>query len=103
MVCCTTVETGSVKIVERCGRFSGILTPGLSFMVPCFDVPTNPLSMRLQQIEVACETKTKDNVFTHMKVRAARESPTPIPPPPTPPPLILPPARRTGLHPVPDC
>jgi regulator of protease activity HflC (stomatin/prohibitin superfamily) len=68
MVCCTTVETGSVKIVERCGRFSGILTPGLSFLIPCFDVPTNPLSMRLQQIEVACETKTKDNVFTHMKV-----------------------------------
>merc|ERR550514_750784 len=24
--------------------------------------------MRLQQIEVSCETKTKDNVFTHMKV-----------------------------------
>jgi len=68
MVCCTTVETGSVKIMERCGRFNGIMTPGLNFMVPCIDIPTNPLSMRLQQIEVACETKTKDNVFTQMKV-----------------------------------
>jgi len=66
--CCTTVETGTVKIVERCGKFSTILNPGLSIIVPCIDVPTNPISMRLQQIEVSCETKTKDNVFTQMKV-----------------------------------
>jgi len=68
MTCCTTVETGSVKIVERCGRFNGILSPGFSFLVPCVDIPTSPISMRLQQIEIGCETKTKDNVFTHMKV-----------------------------------
>jgi len=66
--CCTTVETGSVKILERCGAFTGILQPGLNFIVPCIDVPSNPISMRLQQIEVSCETKTKDNVFTQMKV-----------------------------------
>jgi len=68
MVCCTTVETGSVKIIERCGKFTTIAQPGLSFMIPCCDVPTSAISMRLQQIEVGCETKTKDNVFTHMKV-----------------------------------
>merc|ERR1719424_496348 len=65
--CCTTVETGSVKIVERCGEFKYIANPGISFL-PCCDVPSNPVSMRLQQIEVGCEVKTKDNVFTHMKV-----------------------------------
>ena len=98
--CCTTVETGTVKvraraaavrtrgkpaprdlsphslgclqIVERCGEFSTILNPGLSIIVPCIDVPTNPISMRLQQIEVSCETKTKDNVFTQMKVSGRR-------------------------------
>merc|ERR1719267_416901 len=37
-------------------------------MILCIDVPSNPISMRLQQIEVSCETKTKDNVFTQMKV-----------------------------------
>ncbi len=54
--------------MERCGRFNAILNPGLNFITPCFDLPSNPISMRLQQIEVACETKTKDNVFTQMKV-----------------------------------
>jgi len=67
-ICCTTVETGSVKIVERCGKYQDIANPGLTFLMPCCDVPSNPISMRLQQIEVGCEVKTKDNVFTHMKV-----------------------------------
>merc|ERR1712110_391106 len=66
--CCTTVETGSDKVLERCGAFTGVLQPGLNFLVPCIDVPSTPLSMRLQQIEISCETKTKDNVFTQMKV-----------------------------------
>merc|ERR1719453_2929940 len=70
MACCpcTTVETGPVKIVERCGEFKYIANPGISCIVPCCDVPSPPISMRLQQIEVGCEVKTKDNVFTHMKV-----------------------------------
>ena len=74
-----------VQIIERCGKFTTIAQPGLSFMVPCCDVPTSAISMRLQQIEVGCETKTKDNVFTHMKARIhARPSrcPPPTPPPP---------------------
>jgi len=68
MSCCTTVDTGTVKIVERCGKYNGILNPGLSCLVPCCDIPSNPISMRLQQIEIGCETKTKDNVFIHIKV-----------------------------------
>ena len=67
-LCCTTVETGSVKVVERCGKFTDIANPGLRCLIPCVDVPSNPVSMRLQQIEVGCEVKTKDNVFTQMKV-----------------------------------
>ena len=60
--------------MERCGRFNAILNPGLNFITPCFDLPSNPISMRLQQIEVACETKTKDNVFTQMKARAGESA-----------------------------
>lgn len=37
-------------------------------LAPCCDVPSSPISLRLQQIEIGCETKTKDNVFTHIKV-----------------------------------
>lgn len=58
----------SVKIIERCGAFHGIARPGLSFVVPCCDCVSGSVSMRLQQMEVSCETKTKDNVFVSIKV-----------------------------------
>ena len=57
-----------LQIIERCGEYNSIANPGITFMVPCCDAPSHPISMRLQQIEVSCEVKTKDNVFTHMKV-----------------------------------
>ena len=70
-VCCPiTTDTGSVRLVERCGKFNHITSPGLSFLICCVDSASEPLSMRLQQLEVACETKTKDNVFISIKVRA---------------------------------
>ena len=65
---CITTETGSVRMVERCGLFTRIARPGIECMVCCVDNASGPLSMRLQQLEVACEVKTKDNVFTHIKV-----------------------------------
>lgn len=69
MVCCPiTTDTGSVRLVERCGAFNHITRPGLSFILCCIDSASEPLSMRLQQLEVSCETKTKDNVFTTVKV-----------------------------------
>jgi len=68
MSCCTTVDQGTVKVLERCGKYTSILQPGFSCLVPCCDIPSMPISMRLQQLEVSCETKTKDNVFTHIKV-----------------------------------
>lgn len=68
-VCCPiTTDTGSVRLVERCGKFNHITSPGLSFLICCVDSASEPLSMRLQQLEVACETKTKDNVFISIKV-----------------------------------
>ena len=63
------VSQSEKHVVERFGRLRTVLGPGINFMLPCLDIPTRPISMRLQQIEVACEVKTKDNVFTHMKVR----------------------------------
>ena len=62
-------ETGNVRMVERCGAFTHIMQPGLSFLICCVDEASNHVSMRLQQIKVTCETKTKDNVFTNIEVR----------------------------------
>ena len=65
---CITTSQGTVKIIERCGAFSQIARPGLSILVPCVDCVSGTVSMRLQQMEVMCETKTKDNVFVSIKV-----------------------------------
>lgn len=61
--CLVATSTGSVKIIERFSAFASISRPGMSCIIPCIDCVSGTVSMRLQQIEVACETKTKDNVF----------------------------------------
>jgi len=55
-------------MVERCGAFQQIARPGLSCVVPCIDCVAGTVSMRLQQMEVSCETKTKDNVFVVIRI-----------------------------------
>jgi len=66
--CCLTTSSGSVKIVERFGKFNTIARPGLSCVLPCVDCVSGTVSMRLQQMEVSCETKSKDNVFLTVRV-----------------------------------
>ena len=69
MACCVVVtSTGTVKMVESCGNFHHIARPGLEFVTPCVQQVSGTISMRLQQMEVQCETKTKDNVFITMNV-----------------------------------
>uniref|UniRef100_A0A7S2CFH1 Band 7 domain-containing protein n=1 Tax=Haptolina brevifila TaxID=156173 RepID=A0A7S2CFH1_9EUKA len=67
--CFIATSTGTVKIIETFGAFSSIARPGLSCVIPCINYTAGTISMRLQQIEVECETKTKDNVF--VTIRAA--------------------------------
>ena len=69
MACCfICTQTGSVKLVESCGKFSHIAHPGCNFLIPCVQAVAGTVSMRLQQLDVACETKTKDNVFLTIRV-----------------------------------
>ena len=70
MSCCCFVITkqGTVNLIERFGAFNNIARPGLTCLVPCCDCVGGTVSMRLTQLEVACETKTKDNVFVTIKV-----------------------------------
>jgi regulator of protease activity HflC (stomatin/prohibitin superfamily) len=66
---CVTVNTGTVTLIEQFGKFTKIARPGLNVVIPCFcEFPAATVSMRLQQMEVSCETKTKDNVFVVIKV-----------------------------------
>ena len=63
-----TVEQQTVAIVQRLGRFQREAGPGVHFKVPLIDHIVARLNLRVQQLDVAVETKTEDNVFVDMMV-----------------------------------
>lgn len=63
-----TVTQQTAAIVERFGRFKRIGKAGLNFKIPIIDRIAGRLSLRVQQLDVRVETKTKDNVFVFVIV-----------------------------------
>ena len=63
-----TVKQQSAVIVERFGKFNSIRHSGLQFKIPFIDRLAGKINLRIQQLDVIVETKTKDNVFVKMKV-----------------------------------
>lgn len=57
------VRQQTAAVVERFGRFKRIATSGLSLKIPFVDRVAGRLTLRIQQLDVKIETKTKDNVF----------------------------------------
>jgi len=68
MACFTCVDQAEMGIVESLGKFSRTLKPGFSCLIPCIENHVGSVSTRVQQLDVGCETKTKDNVFVQMVV-----------------------------------
>ena len=67
-LCVACVEQQNVAISERCGNFASVLSPGLNILPWPFVGIAGTLSLRIQQLDVVCETKTKDNVFVQVAV-----------------------------------
>jgi len=63
-----TVEQQTVAILERFGKFIKIAKPGLNLKFPLVDKVAGKITLRVQQLDVKAETKTKDNVFVHIMV-----------------------------------
>jgi len=63
-----TVHSREAVIVERFGKFKHVAHAGLNFKAPFVDNTTRPISLRVQQLEVNIESKTKDNVFVNVPV-----------------------------------
>lgn len=55
-------------MVEDLGNFKKLLDPGLHLIPFPLSQVAGTLSLRLQQLDVTCETKTKDNVFVRVEV-----------------------------------
>ncbi|XP_031287260.1 hypersensitive-induced response protein-like protein 1 [Pistacia vera] len=67
LLCCVQVDQSTVAIKERFGRFDEVLEPGCHCLPWCLGRRlAGHLSLRLQQLDVRCETKTKDNVFVNV-------------------------------------
>ena len=63
-----TVKQQTAVIIERFGRFLGIRQSGLHFKIPFVDRIAGRMSLKIQQLDVLIETKTKDDVFVRLKV-----------------------------------
>ena len=62
------VKQQSAAVVERFGKFVSIRQSGLQIKIPIVDSVAGRLSLRIQQLDVVVETKTKDDVFVKLKV-----------------------------------
>jgi regulator of protease activity HflC (stomatin/prohibitin superfamily) len=63
-----TVRTAEVAIVTRFGKFLSVANPGLNWKLPFFDSVSGIVSLRVNQITLTMETKTKDNVFVTIPI-----------------------------------
>ena len=62
------VKQQTAAIVERFGRYLVIRQSGLHIKIPLIDRIAGRVSLRILQLDVIVETKTKDDVFVKLKV-----------------------------------
>jgi regulator of protease activity HflC (stomatin/prohibitin superfamily) len=62
------VNQQTTAIVERFGKFTSIRQSGLQFKIPLVDKISGRVSLKIQQLDVIVETKTKDDVFVQLKI-----------------------------------
>ena len=62
------VKQQTIAVIERFGRFHSMRNAGLQIKIPVIDQVAGRVSLRIQQLDVNVETKTKDDVFVHLKI-----------------------------------
>jgi len=66
--CCACVDEKTYGIVQNCGKFSRVMSPGFACLKwPCESV-AGVVSLKLQQLPLQMEAKTKENVFVTLKI-----------------------------------
>ncbi len=63
-----SVKQQTAVIIERFGKFQSIRKAGLQMKIPFIDKKAGRLSLRIEELDVMVETKTKDNVFVEIRV-----------------------------------
>ncbi len=63
-----TVQTAEAAIITRFGRFVRSADAGLNWKVPFIESVAGKMSLRVNQIALTMETKTRDNVFVTIPI-----------------------------------
>ncbi len=63
-----TVKQQTTVILERFGKFLSIRQSGLQVKIPFIDRVVGRVNLKIQQLDVIVETKTKDDVFVLLKI-----------------------------------
>ena len=63
-----TVKQQTAAVIERFGKFLSVRNSGLQLKIPLIDRIAGRVNLKIQQLDVVIETKTKDNVFVKLKV-----------------------------------
>jgi regulator of protease activity HflC (stomatin/prohibitin superfamily) len=63
-----TVRTAEVAVLTRFGKFLRVAEAGLNWKLPYFDSIAGIVTLRVNQITLTMETKTKDNVFVTIPI-----------------------------------
>ncbi|XP_071737462.1 hypersensitive-induced response protein-like protein 1 [Rutidosis leptorrhynchoides] len=67
LFCLYQIDQSTVAIKESFGKFDEVLEPGCHCVPWIFGIRlAGQLTLRVQQLDVKCETKTKDNVFVNV-------------------------------------
>ena len=64
-ICVNEAEAG---IVENCGKYERVQPPGCGCIFCPVETFRATVSLKIQHLEIACDTKTKDNVFVQVVV-----------------------------------
>ncbi len=62
------VKQQTSAIIERLGRFQSVRNSGFQIKIPLLDQVSGRVNLKVQQLDVIVETKTKDNVFVRLKI-----------------------------------
>lgn len=62
------VKQQTAAVIERFGKYNRVAQAGLNFKIPLVEWVAGYTSLRVQQLNVKLETKTKDNVIVQIQV-----------------------------------
>lgn len=62
------VKQQTAVLIETFGRFTSVRNAGIQFKIPFIQRKAGIISLKIQQLDVIVETKTKDDVFVKLKI-----------------------------------